>query len=204
MPLREALRRLEERGFLTITPHRGAFVAAVSPHDVRELYAVRIILESASAAIAAENMDEQRIIALRAILEQAGTAIRDHDGERLADLNREFHLLGHAASGNARMTGLIGDLTQHCQRYRLLHAGIGDRPALALEEHRHILSAWEQHDSRGASYWIEVNLRNSEAALLESLTLNHGPPERGASPTGLLDQAALHTDGPMLSSLDPG
>ncbi len=169
MPLREALHRLEVRGFVTIVPHRGAFISNLSPEEIREIYKIRVVLESTSAALAATNMDDTRIGQLRAILDQAGAALTRHDGTALAELNREFHLLGHSASGNDRMTALIADLSQHCQRYRLLHAAMGDRPSVALAEHEQILNAWERRDPEGASHWIELNLRNSEAALLESL-----------------------------------
>src|SRR5574341_233991 len=45
-PVREALRRLEERGLVRILPHRGAIVSDFSPREVESIYAVRIHLES--------------------------------------------------------------------------------------------------------------------------------------------------------------
>lgn len=169
MPVREALRKLEERGFVTIRPHRGAFVTELDVVDIESTYFVRILLETASAAEAARRMDADRLDALRAILGEAREALASQDGERLSDLNRDFHLTGHGATGNAVLTRLIGDLSIQCQRYRLLHASLGERAALALREHERILDAWSARDSRAASHWIEVNLRNSQAALLASL-----------------------------------
>jgi DNA-binding GntR family transcriptional regulator len=169
MPLREALRRLEERGFVTIRPHRGAFVTDLDVVDIESTYFVRTLLETASAAEAAPRMDADRLGALRGILREAREALAAHDGARLSDLNREFHLTGHAATDNAVLLRLIGDLSLQCQRYRLLHASLGERAAIALREHEHILEAWEARDPHAASHWIEVNLRNSEAALLSSL-----------------------------------
>jgi DNA-binding GntR family transcriptional regulator len=169
MPLREALRKLEERGFVTIRPHRGAFVTEINIDDIRSTYFVRTLLESASAAEAARMMDDGRIDAMRSILNEARVALDSGDGARLSDLNQAFHLTGHDATGNDVLTSLIGDLSTNCQRYRLLHASLGDRAALALSEHERILAAWEARDGDAASHWIEVNLRNSESALLASL-----------------------------------
>jgi DNA-binding GntR family transcriptional regulator len=169
MPLREALRKLEERGFVTIRPHRGAFVSDLDVVDLESTYFVRTLLETASAAEAARRMDANRITALRVILSEAREALAAQDDARLSDLNRDFHLTGHAATENAVLLRLIGDLSLQCQRYRLLHASLGERAAIALREHEHILAAWEARDPHAASHWIEVNLRNSEAALLSSL-----------------------------------
>jgi DNA-binding GntR family transcriptional regulator len=169
MPLREALRRLEELGFVTIRPHRGAFVTEPDITEIRSTYAVRTLLESASAAQAAANMDEERIERLREILRDARAALEAGDGASLAEHNALFHLTAHEAAGNEVLTRLISDLTMHCQRYRLLHATLSDRAAEALHEHERILEAWAAHDPEAASHWIEVNLRNSAEALVATV-----------------------------------
>ena len=45
-PVREALKRLESEGFVEVRPHYGAFIAEVSPQDIREVYEIRRLLES--------------------------------------------------------------------------------------------------------------------------------------------------------------
>src|SRR5713226_6049536 len=52
IPIRESLRQLEAEGFVTIFPHRGAFVAELSTADLMETYAVREILEEAATQLA--------------------------------------------------------------------------------------------------------------------------------------------------------
>lgn len=168
VPLREALCKLEERGFVEIKPHRGVFIAHSSEDEMRSLYSVRTLLESASAAEAAPNMDETRLAGLRSILEQARQAYADGDTDLLSDLNRRFHLMGHSAHGNKVLLRVISDLSMHCQRYRLLHSVLRDRTPLAIEEHERLLMAWEARDAEAARHWVTVNLKNSEAALLES------------------------------------
>lgn len=174
MPVREALRRLEERGFVTIEPHRGAFVTEISTEHVREVYEVRRVLEAANAAEAARRMDDERISRLATILEQAGAAADAGDRVALSELNRDFHLVGHEASGNRTMNQIISDLTLHSQRYRLLHASLPVRAHMAHDEHERILEAWRAHDPERASHWIEINLSNSEAALLAAIDATAG------------------------------
>ncbi|MBM4467868.1 MAG: GntR family transcriptional regulator, partial [Chloroflexi bacterium] len=45
-PVREALKRLESEGFIEVRPHHGAFIAEVSPQDIREVYEIRRLLEA--------------------------------------------------------------------------------------------------------------------------------------------------------------
>lgn len=170
MPLREALHKLEERGFVRIHPHRGVFVTEPNLTDIRSTYFVRTALESASAAEAARAMDAERVRALRSVLDEARGALAAGDSERLAALNAAFHMTGHMATGNQVLCRVLEDLTMHCRRYRLLHAAMADRAAVALHEHEEILRAWAAHDATAASHWVELNLRNSEAALIAALT----------------------------------
>jgi DNA-binding GntR family transcriptional regulator len=169
VPLREALRRLEERGFVTITPHRGAIVTPLSATDIQQMYAIRELLESASAGLAARNIDGARLKRLHDVLRAARAALDAGDSVELASLNRRFHLIGHEASGNKHLTRLISELAEHCQRYRLMHSALDERAHIAMGEHEEILAAYERADPEAAAHWIRVNLANSGRALLAAL-----------------------------------
>jgi len=53
MPVREALRRLEVAGLVSITPHRGAVVSELSEQEIVEIYHIRAVLEGLAARLAA-------------------------------------------------------------------------------------------------------------------------------------------------------
>ncbi len=48
-PLREAFRRLEAQGYITIVPHRGAYVKEFSQEELEDIYLVRHKLEGLAA-----------------------------------------------------------------------------------------------------------------------------------------------------------
>src|SRR5690606_38223542 len=54
MPVREAIRRLESIGFVTVLPHRGAFVRGMTLEDFEDTISTRRLLECECAARAAE------------------------------------------------------------------------------------------------------------------------------------------------------
>ena len=55
-PVREALRVLEQDGYIKIVPLKGAFVSEISLEDVREIYDIRKLLEPFAALTAANRM----------------------------------------------------------------------------------------------------------------------------------------------------
>ncbi|MDB6082199.1 MAG: transcriptional regulator [Gammaproteobacteria bacterium] len=61
MPVRDALRRLEGDGAVTILANRGASVAEYSPDEVIELTEMRAVLEGLAARIAMERVTEDEI-----------------------------------------------------------------------------------------------------------------------------------------------
>lgn len=166
MPVREAMIRLAEAGFVIIHPHRGAVVAPMSAAEIEETYLIRTRLETLAARLAAANMTPQRLAQLEQVLNQADAAIATHDHDRLFELNREFHRLGYEASGRPQLCALIEELRDRSERYRRQHAQMTPRTRDALAEHRQILTAWQQQDADAAERWVEVNMENSARALL--------------------------------------
>jgi GntR family transcriptional repressor for pyruvate dehydrogenase complex len=126
--LREGLRILEAEGMLNVVHGRGTFVvdvrsrAAVTratigastaiTREILELTNVRSILEPEAAALAAQFIRRSEVTALRKLCERgAQLASREApDFERLADLNRRFHLVILSASGNAAIERIVAGI----------------------------------------------------------------------------------------------
>lgn len=169
MPIREALRRLEAQGFVTIYPHRGAVVAPISEDDVYETYLMRTELEALAARLAAPAITEQVSSMLGELLETMADALDRGDSELLAEANRQFHSTGYEASGLTRVCGLISDLRDHSDRHRRYHAALHDRSREAFDEHVRIFEAWKSHDAKAAEHWVRVNLIRSRDAVLKAI-----------------------------------
>src|SRR5262249_51392550 len=87
-PVREALRRLQERGILTVGAGRTAGGARLSQGPVPELYAMREIMEGWAARFAAQHANEAEIDLLHRLLEQLDK--QGDDARMLISLNRRF------------------------------------------------------------------------------------------------------------------
>ena len=89
-PVREALRELEAIGFLSSTPHRGAFVRDFWRQGLREFYAVRGALEEA-ATRQAIPMAATDLAKLEAELEAMHAAALAKDLDAIAAHSVAFH-----------------------------------------------------------------------------------------------------------------
>ena len=67
-PLREALARLEQEGFVDIQPRRGVYIRRKSLEEVLEMITVWAALESMAARMAAERASNEEIASLRAMV----------------------------------------------------------------------------------------------------------------------------------------
>lgn len=112
IPVREAIHRLEQDGFLVTAPRRGAVVRKLTLKDVDELFDLRVLLESFAAARAAERVAEGTADAavLRDTLAAARAALAAGDAELASDLNASFHDQVVALTDNALLERSIRPL----------------------------------------------------------------------------------------------
>jgi DNA-binding GntR family transcriptional regulator len=148
-PVREAMRRLQSEGLLLNQPYRGALVMRLDVEDMRQMFAVRELLEPAAAAACAARATAAEIAALRAILEREAGLLGDPAA--LIPLNRQFHdlilevarnqFLSKAIAAVYALIPLLGDSNlldkphareAHAQHLAILDA-IGKRDAVRAE-----------------------------------------------------------------------
>src|SRR5690606_33353829 len=103
IPVREALARLEQSGFLRSLPNRGFFVAALTRIEAEEVFALRLKLEPDAAADACEVADDaQRGLATVALRELEAA----EGGSKVTMMVRNRHFLPQLArSREMQVTG---------------------------------------------------------------------------------------------------
>ena len=74
-PVREAIRKLEQEGYVVTVPRRGAYVASVSIRDINEIFEIRAALEALACELAAERITDEEQERLERLLVAIGRAI---------------------------------------------------------------------------------------------------------------------------------
>ena len=141
IPVREALRTLEQDGLLRSAASKGFFAAAMSRADAAEVFALRLTLEPDAAAAACRKASDDERRAARAALQDL-----NRDAATAGAANRAFHMALIRPSGQAITTGIVERLHMLADRYVRKHLEPRGRAARARREHAAILAAWLARD----------------------------------------------------------
>lgn len=163
-PMREALRKLEAEGLITIDAHRNAKVAPLTAHEAQDLFQVRERLDPMAAALAAANRTADDI---ELILRAAATMKPLADTADLAALaaHREFHRAIYRASHNDLLINMLESLWDKADRYRQIGLAarkdsIADKDRVAAE-HERIMQAVIGGNQERAEFEMTTHVRGS-------------------------------------------
>lgn len=142
-PVREALRRLDAEGLVSLRAHSDVRVAPVSIEEFREFHAIRLGLEPIAAEQTAMLASQAQIDEIRAAQEASAS---EPSVELELDRSRSFHRAIYLASGNQTMTGILDSIWDRVGRYRVIFARAGSIPACQSPEHLQIVEAISRRD----------------------------------------------------------
>ena len=146
-PIHEAVKQLVKDGLILQAANRRPVVVSFGPEDIRDVYEMRIILESEAAAKGADRIDLPTLQRLEDSLKQfRKSSASPSTIAKWVQLDDEFHAAIASASGSPRLAADIN-------RYRLLHRVFNrshtDASVLqqAAEEHAAILDAFRKRSA---------------------------------------------------------
>lgn len=168
-PIRQALHRLEQEGFVVAQRHGSISRLCVAPltlEDMRELHGIFSALEGLAARGVAQLPEAPRrelVAVLRRINEELRHAWQARPGRMrdAQDLHVRFHrTLDEAVSGNRRLSGELRALQPQVERYeRVYTAALVTDFAQALEEHEAMIDSIEKGDADAAERATMANWR---------------------------------------------
>jgi DNA-binding GntR family transcriptional regulator len=165
-PVREALQRLHNEGWVDLRPGFGATVHVPAENEVDQLLAARAALESESARLAARHTAKEPVAKLRE-LSRAGVACIDAgDVDGAVRTNAELHRLISEMSGN---TFLIGFSAQVDRRVRWYYTPIAQvRGKAAWREHDRLIKAIADGDEERAATIMREHTERTRKAYHET------------------------------------
>ena len=162
-PVREALFRLRNEGFLDVESKTGWFVLPIDFARLDQLYDLRVILELASVArLCARDGDAPEFEALRAAW-LVPAAERLASANAVGALDEEFHASLVRAAGNAEVARVHWDVTERIRIIRRLDFTRGDRIEATYVEHGKILRAVIQRKADQAQLLLRSHIEQSKA-----------------------------------------
>ncbi len=140
-PVREAIRKLEKEGLVTIEPRRGAYASDISVKDMLDTLEVREDLEGLAAALAAERMNAEQIQELMRLTKGYSEAIKNSDMEKIISYDEQFHRHIVACSGNKTLMQISETVQELALRFRYLYYDDFSRYENMPVEHKRIIDA---------------------------------------------------------------
>jgi len=163
-PLREALRMLEADGLVRLKAHRIMTIVPLTRRELNELYAVRLHLDPFAAALTAKHASDEQLHEIDRIARRRV----DRTPRALLEVNRAFHRSIYSSCGNLVLIGVLDQLWNRTDRYRLivLRDRIQERAAEA--EHREIAEALKARQAKRVADLVHRHVEKTQR-LIEQL-----------------------------------
>lgn len=140
-PVREALRQLELEGLIQIIPNKGAYVTGITEKDVKDIYAIRSLLEGLCARWATEHITREQMEEMEENVYLAEFHAQKGHMEQLAELDNRFHEIMYEACDSKLLEHQLKDFHQYVLRVRRKTLAESRRGLKSNEEHKGIMEA---------------------------------------------------------------
>jgi DNA-binding GntR family transcriptional regulator len=171
--VRQALLQLSQHQLVTLEPARGAFVAAPSADEARQVFAVRRMLECEMARAFALQSTPAQIHSLRAHIAQEKNAIAREDASGRTELLGDFHVRLAELMGNQVLAQMLAQLIARCALITLMYQSSREARH-SNDEHVQLVRALAAHDADNAARLMDEHLTHVE----ENLRFEHPVPSK--------------------------
>ncbi|OZM84185.1 GntR family transcriptional regulator [Pseudonocardia sp. MH-G8] len=164
-PVREALQWLKNDGWVDLRPGLGAFVHTPTVEEADQLLAVRSLLETESARLAATCADADGVSRLRELCDRGHAALGSEDVATMVALNAELHAAVMKMSGNDVLVELAAQVDRRVRWYYTPVAR--HRGKQSWIEHAALIDAIAAGDAEEAAKVMAAHTEHTRRSYLE-------------------------------------
>ena len=162
--VRQALNQLSRDRLVTLSPARGASVAMPSVAEARQVFEVRVMVESAMALQLASRITDAQIAELRDHLRDEAAAIGRSDVPGRTRLLADFHAVLARLLGNDVLAQLLADLLSRSSLIALMYPSAHSAEN-SQQEHGQIVDALARRDGPAAASLMAGHIASVERNL---------------------------------------
>jgi DNA-binding GntR family transcriptional regulator len=150
-PVREALTRLVQEGYVSFLPKRGFTCKEIRLREAEELYELREALEAFAVERAVETLTDDALAQLREKMQCYGRDVDKRFSRERLVYDQDVHLAIARMSGNETLLSMLSHVFERIVLKRRTD-GIYDaaRGTTAHQEHLRLLAAMERRDAAAA------------------------------------------------------
>ena len=166
-PVREALRQLVSDGLLIEVPNKGVYVKEFTTRDIKEIFDMRVMLESYGIFNSRKNMTSARLEKLLSILHDLEDAFDRGDMETYTRHDERLHDHIVHLGDNSLVNDTYERVRSMNQQFRVLSLMSNRRFTESLDEHRTIIQSLATGDVKTADVVRHLELACN--TIIESL-----------------------------------
>ncbi len=146
-PIREAIARLEQEGFVRTVPRKGVYVVRKSKKEVLEMITVWAALESMAARLITERATDEEIASLRRMFATFDGSQVQAKIDEYSEANIRFHQAILKMSHCELLNQIAENLFLHMRWIRMRTISEDDRAQRSIIDHMNIIEALEARDA---------------------------------------------------------
>lgn len=168
-PVREALRRLVQEGFVEVRPRQGYRVAPITLASVHDVFELRLLLEPAAVEFAIRRAPREAITALHDLAHAHYVHGDQESYERFIVDNLNLHVRIAESTGNQRLAHMLGNLLEEMQRLFFLSLDARDSSTEQMHEHHELYDAMLAGDVGKAWRIVVDQIEQSRQRVIDAL-----------------------------------
>ena len=171
-PIREAMRKLELEGLVTMIPRRGVKVAQITEKSMKDVLEVRKVLDRLSVELACERITEEEKTKLKEACLAFEVAVKEGDFAKIAKADVAFHDIIVSATRNMRLMQMVNNLAEQMYRYRFEYIKDATQHERLVAEHEVIYKGIIERNKEMALAAIEDHIDNQETVILHQIRID--------------------------------
>lgn len=165
IPVREALKQLENEGLVVMAPNRGAWIADVNSEESIEIYKIREAVEPLAIGESVPHMTDRDIEILDGIVRELEEVT---SLEEYIQLDREFHLRTYSRARMPQLLAMVErfwNSTQHFRRQFVKEAYAKDGFPFSDPQHLLLMDAIRARDVEAAQVLVRLHIRRTRVLI---------------------------------------
>lgn len=160
-PVREALRRLEDKGLIESSANRWTRVAEIPPGEAEMIYPIIWTLEKLALSVAVGNMRDEDYQKMRRANQVLQKAIEKNDPIAASKADAAFHDVIIERSLNPHLIMILQDLKIRYRRLEVVFFKGAHYAQSSIEEHESLITSLQNGDLQQAEQIIHLNWEKS-------------------------------------------
>jgi DNA-binding GntR family transcriptional regulator len=162
--IREALKKLEQDGFVKIIPNVGARVAEFSQKDIEHIYDLMSVLEGLAVRVITPFLTDEQLKRIEALIHKVEAA---HKPTQFFEVNNELHSFLIALSENDDLIKLADNFMFRIRCLNLQCLFSPGQMAAGVKEHRKIFEAIKERKAVKAEQLMRNHLLSAKNRLIK-------------------------------------